>query len=191
MASLEEVSQKRGRQERAEVTARSPRECASQWSTELNETKAVVQELQDRGISVEVTKVEQLAINIGVSIVSLLSLPSGDLTPPRAPGKMQIDEEEGETNENAVEEEDDPGILVEKVAQIRVVKKESLMVKGFRPNLDKEAGTSVMLSVSMANPVAQLNLPQEDMTEAQRAEAGRLVEEAQLADTARKADAAN
>ncbi|MCD7447059.1 hypothetical protein HAX54_022409 [Datura stramonium] len=50
---------------------------------------------------------------------------------------------------------------------------------------------TLSFEVSMANPVAQVNLPPEEMTEAQRAEAMWQVEEAQLADVARRADAAN
>ncbi|MCD7458300.1 hypothetical protein HAX54_037828, partial [Datura stramonium] len=43
--------------------------------------------------------------------------------------------------------------------------------------------------VSMANPVAQINLPSEEMIEAQRAEAVHLVEEARLAEAARRVEA--
>ncbi|MCD7462191.1 hypothetical protein HAX54_047974, partial [Datura stramonium] len=42
----------------------------------------------------------------------------------------------------------------------------------------------------MANPVAQLNIPQKDITEAQRDKVVQLAEKAQLADTIRRVDAA-
>ncbi|MCD9641843.1 hypothetical protein HAX54_028298, partial [Datura stramonium] len=45
--------------------------------------------------------------------------------------------------------------------------------------------------VSTANPVVHLNLPQEEMINAQRAKAVRLAEEAQQVDVAWRADAAD
>ncbi|MCD7471795.1 hypothetical protein HAX54_012464 [Datura stramonium] len=54
----------------------------------LNETKAIVQELQDRGLLVDDIGVEQLAADIRISIINLLASPFRDPTPPHDPCKI-------------------------------------------------------------------------------------------------------
>ncbi|MCE0482472.1 hypothetical protein HAX54_041269 [Datura stramonium] len=70
----------------------------------LNETKAAVNKLQDQGPLVE--EVGLATITIGGPIVSLLAKsPPKYPTLPRALGKIPMEEDSEETNENALEED--------------------------------------------------------------------------------------